>query len=142
MVMLAFAQNASNHPTYQNAKFYVEVMDSAYNLLDLGCYPDINGVPMNTEPYYWPYSRFLYVPINTSNSTCNIPYCLATPVGYDYYGTNDENKAFQVSERPYAQFNGRSPNLIPMLIPSGSSIRRLPLIWVSMPKNTPRLFSE
>lgn len=109
MVMLAFATEASNHPTYQNAKFYVEVLDSAYNLLDLGYYPDLNGTPMSTTPYYWPYSRFLYVPINTSNTTCNIPYCLATPVGYDYYGTNDENKAFQISECPYAQFNGQVP---------------------------------
>ncbi len=109
MVMLAFATEASNHPTYQNAKFYVEVMDSAYNLLNLGYYPDLQGNPMNTMPRQWPYARFLYVPINTSNTTCSIPYCLATPVGYDYYGTNDENKAFQVSECPYSNFNGQVP---------------------------------
>ena len=109
LVMLAFATEASNHPTYQNAKFYVEVMDSAYNLLNLGYYPDLNGVPQNNTPYYWPYSRFLYVPINPSNSTCHLPYCLATPVGYDYYGTNDENKAFEVTECPYAQFSGQVP---------------------------------
>ena len=109
LVMLAFATEASNHPTYQNAKFYVEVMDSAYNLLDLGYYPDLNGVPQDHTPFYWPYSRFLYVPINSSNSTCHLPYCLATPVGYDYYGTNDENKAFEVTECPYAQFSGQVP---------------------------------
>lgn len=109
MVMLAFATEASDHPTYQNAKFYVEVLDSAYNLLDLGYYSDLQGNLMNTLPMQWPYARFLYVPINPSNSTCHIPYCLATPVGYDYYGTNDENKAFQVSECPYAQFNGQVP---------------------------------
>lgn len=109
LVMLAFATEASNHPTYQNAKFYVEVMDSAYNLLDLGYYPDLNGVPQNQNPFYWPYSRFLYVPIVETNSTCHLPYCFATPVGYDYYGTNDENKAFEVSECPYAQFSSAVP---------------------------------
>ncbi len=109
LVMLAFATEASNHPTYQNSKFYVEVMDSAYNLLDLGYYTDLNGVPQNQNPFYWPYSRFLYVPINSNNSTCNLPYCFATPVGYDYYGTNDENKAFEVSECPYAQFSSSVP---------------------------------
>lgn len=114
LVMLAFATEASNHPTYQNAKFYVEVMDSAYNLLDLGYYPDLNGVPQDHTPYYWPYSRFLYVPIyvsasGTGNSTCSLAYCLATPVGYDYYGTNDENKAFEVTECPYAQFSSQVP---------------------------------
>ena len=109
LVMLAFATEASNHPTYQNAKFYLEVMDSAYNLLNLGYYPDLNGMPQDHTPFLWPYAQFLYVPINASNSTCHLPYCFATPVGYDYYGTNDENKAFEVTECPYAQFNGQVP---------------------------------
>lgn len=115
LVMLAFATEASNHPTYQNAKFYVEVMDSAYNLLNLGYYPDLNGVPQSQAPFLWPYAQFLYVPIyvnpstGAGNSTCHLPYCFATPVGYDYYGTNDENKAFEVTECPYAQFSSQVP---------------------------------
>lgn len=109
MVMLAFATEKSNHQTYYNPFFCVEVMDSAYNLLDLGYYPDLSGVPMDQYPYYWPYSRFLYVPINPSNSTCHIPYCLATPVGYDYYGTNDENKAFEITDCPYPQYASHVP---------------------------------
>lgn len=109
MVMLAFATEKSNHQTYYNPFFVVEVMDSAHNLLDLGYYPDLSGAPMDQYPYYWPYSRFLYVPINPSNSSCNIPYCLATPVGYDYYGTNDENKAFEISDCPFAQYGDHVP---------------------------------
>lgn len=109
MVMLAFATEKSNHQTYYNPFFYVEVMDSAHHLLDLGYYPDLSGVPMDQYPYYWPYSRFLYVPINPSNSTCHIPYCLATPVGYDYYGTNDENKAFEITDCPFAQYGSHIP---------------------------------
>ena len=109
MVMLAFATEKSNHQTYYNPFFCVEVMDSAHNLLDLGYYPDLSGVPMDQYPYYWPYSRFLYVPINPSNTTCHIPYCLATPVGYDYYGTNDENKAFEISDCPFAQYGSHIP---------------------------------
>lgn len=109
MVMLAFATEKSNHQTYYNPFFYVEVMDSAHNLLDLGYYPDLSGVPMDQYPYYWPYSRFLYVPINPSNTTCHIPYCLATPVGYDYYGTNDENKAFEITDCPFAQYGNHIP---------------------------------
>lgn len=104
MVMLAFATEKSNHQTYYNPFFVLEVLDSAHNLLDLGYYPDLSGLPMDHYPYYWPYSRFLYVPINPSNSTCHIPYCLATPVGYDYYGTNDENKAFEISDCPFSQY--------------------------------------
>ena len=109
MVMLAFATEKSNHQTYYNPFFSVEVMDSAHNLLDLGFYPDLSGVPMDQYPYYWPYSRFLYVPINPSNTSCNIPYCLATPVGYDYYGTNDENKAFEITDCPFAQYGNYIP---------------------------------
>ena len=109
MVMLAFATEKSNHQTYYNPFFVVEVMDSAHNLLDLGYYPDLSGTAMDQYPYYWPYSRFLYVPINPSNTSCNIPYCLATPVGYDYYGTNDENKAFEISDCPFAQYGGHVP---------------------------------
>ncbi len=109
MVMLAFATEKSNHQTYYNPFFTVEVMDSAHNLLDLGYYPDLSGVPMDQYPYYWPYSRFLYVPINPSNSSCNIPYCLATPVGYDYYGTNDENKAFEITDCPFTQYGSHIP---------------------------------
>lgn len=109
MVMLAFATEKSNHQTYYNPFFSVELMDSAHNLLDLGYYPDLSGTPMDHYPYYWPYSRFLYVPINPSNTSCNIPYCLATPVGYDYYGTNDENKAFEISDCPFAQYGSHIP---------------------------------
>lgn len=104
LVDFAFAQEKAPHGTYYNPFFYIEVMDSAYNLLDLGYYKDLNGHDMNQTPYYWPYSRFLIVPVGTS-SNGNIPYCLATPTGWDYYGTNATNNTFVKHTCPYSQYS-------------------------------------
>ncbi|MCQ2284789.1 MAG: gliding motility-associated C-terminal domain-containing protein, partial [Bacteroidales bacterium] len=103
LVDFAFAQEKAPHDTYYNPFFYIEVMDSNYNLLDLGYYQDLNGHEMNQPPYYWPYSRFLIVPVGTSSSG-NIPYCLATPTGWDYYGTNAVNHTFMKYSCPYSQY--------------------------------------
>lgn len=108
LVDFAFAQEKAPHATYYNPFFYIEVMDSAYNLLDLGYYQDLNGHVMNQTPYYWPYSRFLIVPVGTS-STGNIPYCLATPTGWDYYGTNAVNNVFVKHTCPFSQYGSHVP---------------------------------
>lgn len=96
LVNFAFVQECVPHPTWRNPYFYIEVLDSAYNLLQLGYYSRLDNQPTNNpnQPYYWPYSRFLIVPYPKGNcetyygpTTNYMPYCRATPSTYDYYGT-------------------------------------------------------